>query len=213
MDASTYEQADIIHDLNVPVPDNLKAQFDVVFDGGTMEHVFNYPQAIKNAMEMVKIGGRLMLYFPANNWCGHGFYQFSPELMYRMLSENNGYKMEHVYAHGKGDRWYSVVDPEVVQERVELNRERCTTYLLVQARRTTEKPIFHDLPQQSDYVAKWQIDATYRQRAIGQWIDAHFPEFVGMWLRHGMARLRNSWNHRGTLRYGKHFTPVKLLTK
>lgn len=44
MDTSDYEGATIVHDLNVPVPDSLKGKFDVIFDSGTMEHIFNVPQ-------------------------------------------------------------------------------------------------------------------------------------------------------------------------
>src|SRR5437763_3852117 len=44
LDASDYEGADIVWDLNKAVPDSLKAKYDVVFDGGTSEHVFNFPQ-------------------------------------------------------------------------------------------------------------------------------------------------------------------------
>jgi hypothetical protein len=43
--------------LNKPVPDNLRSRFSVVFDGGTLDHVFNICQALKNAMEMVEVGG------------------------------------------------------------------------------------------------------------------------------------------------------------
>src|SRR5690348_10401159 len=39
MDISDYEQAAIVHDLNYPVPQNLHEKFDLVIDGGTLEHV------------------------------------------------------------------------------------------------------------------------------------------------------------------------------
>jgi hypothetical protein len=208
MDASKYEDAQIIHDLNQPIPNSLKGQFDVVFDGGTTEHVFNYPQALKNAMEMVKVGGRLMMYQPMNNWCGHGFYQVSPELIFRCLSEANGFKVEHFYA-SSGERWYEVADPETVQERVELTRETTTVFLLVQARRLEEKAVFTQTPQQSDYVAKWQSDGKLKKNAFGKWIDTHVSEKFGGQLRAGRNWLRSRLDHRGTLNYRKHFRPVR----
>src|SRR5688572_1418658 len=67
MDASNFEGATIVHDLNLPVPDSLKGKFDVVCDGGTIEHVMNFPVVIRNCMEMVKVGGHLILGTPANN--------------------------------------------------------------------------------------------------------------------------------------------------
>ncbi|MDR1149764.1 MAG: class I SAM-dependent methyltransferase, partial [Spirochaetaceae bacterium] len=74
IDYSDYEGASIVHDMNLPVPGHLKEKYDCVWDGGALEHVFNYPTAIKNCMDMVKIGGHLILETPCNNQCGHGFY-------------------------------------------------------------------------------------------------------------------------------------------
>ena len=80
---------EIIADRNDP--DALKSalsgkQFDLVFDGGTLEHVFNFSTALKNCMHMVKPHGRFVSVTLPNNWCGHGFYQFSPELFFRALT-------------------------------------------------------------------------------------------------------------------------------
>ena len=60
--------------MNEAIPDSLKGKFSCVLDGGTLEHVFNFPQAIKNAMEIVAIGGHFLGVVPANNFSGHGFY-------------------------------------------------------------------------------------------------------------------------------------------
>ena len=72
MDASDYEGANIVHDLNLPIPPALRERYDLVWDGGTLEHIFNFPVAIFNAMHMVKVGGHLLLETPTNNQCGHG---------------------------------------------------------------------------------------------------------------------------------------------
>src|SRR4051812_23647278 len=40
MDVSDYEGAEIVHDLNLPVSKELHERFDLVIDGGTLEHVF-----------------------------------------------------------------------------------------------------------------------------------------------------------------------------
>jgi len=45
IDASDYESATIIHDMNLPVADQHKTAFDVVLDGGSLEHIFNFPIA------------------------------------------------------------------------------------------------------------------------------------------------------------------------
>ena len=77
LDNSDFEGAKLVHDLNQPLPADWKERFDVVYDGGTLEHVFNFPTALRNAMELLKPGGRLFIQTCANNLCGHGFYPVS----------------------------------------------------------------------------------------------------------------------------------------
>ena len=102
LDASDYDGAGLIHDLNEPIPDDWKGCYDLVYDGGTIEHVFNFPIALRNCMEMVRPGGCLLLMTPANNYFGHGFYQVSPCLYYQTLSEENGF---HVERHAGFGGW------------------------------------------------------------------------------------------------------------
>ena len=80
IDNSSYEGAGIVADMNAPINASLKDRFSAIIDGGCLEHVFNFPQAIRNCMEMLSVGGHFIGITPANNFCGHGFYQFSPEL-------------------------------------------------------------------------------------------------------------------------------------
>jgi hypothetical protein len=157
LDASNYEGATHVHDLNQPLPDHLKQQYDFVDDGGTLEHVFNFPQAIKNCMETVKVGGRLQVETPCNNCFGHGFYQFSPDLYYRVLSPDNGFEVERVvvFEQYDGSQWYEVPDPWKVKSRIELVSKSVPIMMIVRARRTAAVPIFEKTPQQSDYVAAW----------------------------------------------------------
>ena len=86
IDYSNYQRADIIHDLNQPIPEELHDSCDVCFDGGTMEHVFDVRQVLANYMNLVKIGGHIFINVPANNLFGHGFYQFSSEFFYRVFA-------------------------------------------------------------------------------------------------------------------------------
>jgi len=62
LDYSNYEGAEVLHDLNQPIPDELKERFDIVYDGVTREHVFDFPTALRNCMEMVRPDGRLYSY-------------------------------------------------------------------------------------------------------------------------------------------------------
>jgi SAM-dependent methyltransferase len=90
MDSSDYEQAEIIWDLNRPVPPELHGRFGMIFDGGTLEHVFDTRVALENIVRMLKPGGRVIHTNPASNYLAHGFYQFSPTL-YRDYYGVNGF--------------------------------------------------------------------------------------------------------------------------
>jgi hypothetical protein len=156
MDASTFEGANVLHNLNEPIGRELVEKYDCVFDGGALEHVFNLPQPLKNCMEMVKVGGRFLTITPANAFCGHGFYQFSPEIFYSALSDENGYSVERLLFVYR-DQWYSVRKPADIRQRVELLT--CEpTLLFVSARRVERKPVFAKWPQQSDYATAWNAE-------------------------------------------------------
>lgn len=157
MDFSDFEGATFVQDLNKPVGAELKERFDLVYDGGTLEHVFNFPVALQNCMEMVKPGGHLFIHTGTNGYCGHGFYQFSPELFYRALSPENGFEVTRMVMHRVGPYggWYEVSDPNAVRARVELV-SLAPMQLLVQAKRTRVTPLFATAPQQSDYTPRWQ---------------------------------------------------------
>ena len=153
MDTSNYEGATIVHDLNQTIPAQLAEQYDCVLDGGALEHVFNFPTALQNAMTMVRPGGHLIIITPWNNYAGHGFYQLSPELFYAALSAENGYAIEQMLIVQR-NRWYAVARPGAGDSRIELmSRER--TLLFLSARRTGNQAIFSKCPQQAGYSAWW----------------------------------------------------------
>ena len=156
-DASDYETASEIHDFNLPIPGTYKNKFSVVLDGGTLEHIFNFPAAIKNCLEMVREGGHFLNITPTNNQLGHGFYQFSPELFFRILTAANGFQIERIFIFENylGTDWYEVTDPEKVFERVTLTN-RFQSFLMIIAKKVETVEIFQSAPQQSDYSAMWQ---------------------------------------------------------
>jgi hypothetical protein len=180
VDISDFEGATHIHDMNMPLPDDLRGRFSVVHDSGTLEHVFHFNQALKNCMEMIAVGGHFTQVSNANNYMGHGFWQISPELIYRVFSPPNGFRVETVLLHEAvpGGDWYFASDPEQVRYRVQLCNAR-PTYILTVAKKVAEVEIFASMPQQSDYVAAWNADA-----------DAHRPPTPPSlsWLRKRIPR-------------------------
>jgi hypothetical protein len=156
IDVSAYEGATYVHDLNMALPDHLRGQFSLVFDGGSIEHIFNVPAALKGCMEMVRLGGHFAQVTVANNFMGHGFWQISPELIFRVFTPANGYRLEAVLLREvvQGGAWYSVRNPSEILRRVEL-RNDVPTYLCTIAKRISLEDIFVEPPQQSDFVAEW----------------------------------------------------------
>ncbi len=155
MDSNSYEDATVIHDMNEPIPESLKKQYSLVYDGGSLEHIFNAPQALKNCMEMVQVGGYFIQASIANNFMGHGFWQFSPEVFFRAMSEENGFRTEFVLLNEvTTPRWVAVQHPEIAQSRVELCNSN-QTYIFAIAKRIADKPIFERVPQQGFYVSMW----------------------------------------------------------
>jgi hypothetical protein len=160
LDRSAYEGASVLHDLGTPLPSSLRGRHSVVFDAGTLEHVFNFPQALKNCMELVAPGGHFITCTGANNFCGHGFYQFSPELFYRALAIEHGFAVERMIACDARPHadWHAVRDPAVVRRRVEIVGPY-QVMLMVLAKRVVDVEPFQTLPQQSDYERAWEGDA------------------------------------------------------
>lgn len=89
LDYSAFEGADVVHDLNEELPDNLHEQFDMVIDHGTLEHVFDFPTGLNNVFKLLKVGGRVHFSSPSGNFFDHGFYMLQPTLYSDWLTTNN----------------------------------------------------------------------------------------------------------------------------
>ncbi len=188
IDASSHEGASIMHDLNEPVPSELHQSYDAVIDGGSLEHIFNLPTALANILRMARVGGRVFSLWPANNLCGHGFFQFSPEFAYRVFSDAYGFEAERVAL--VESRYPSaelatrrlvldVVDPDRLGRRA-LRMSVRPALLLVQARKLhhLDDP-FVVPPQQSDYATRWEAHQSAGSGAgalpppRGAWLPPH----------------------------------------
>lgn len=159
LDYSDYEDCDIIHDMNHPIDPRYHEKFDVVIDGGSLEHIFNFPIAIANCMNMLRKGGSLFIFTNANNHTGHGFFQFSPDLFYRVFQQENGFEIRDILLEkhpfpgselSAKTMMFSVVDPSFVKTRVGLV-SRSPVMLMVHATRTEIRSVFANFPIQSDY--------------------------------------------------------------
>jgi len=209
VDNSDYEGATFTHDMNQPVPASFEQRYDAVVDGGTLEHIFNFPVALANCMRMVRTGGRVFIFTPANNQLGHGFYQFSPELFYRTLSREHGFDVERMLAvqfrysgteHGALAGHYRVIDPAAVGSRITLVNSRPVTLMVQAVKREHLADPFARAPQQSDYSQAWKAeeggDAPVPPRTVlgklrspARLAKRLLPEAVGARLRNEFDRL------------------------
>jgi hypothetical protein len=185
-DASPYEGAAVVHDFNQPLPREYYDRFTAVLDGGSLEHVFNFPTAIANLMRLPVLRGHYLGISPVNNFPGHGFYQFSPELFFRVLAPENGYSIRtmSLFEEGWMGGWKEVSDPATVRRRVTFVN-RAPTYLAILAEKIADAVPFERSPLQSDYAAEW-IDAARAPRGPSSsqspWLRG-VHKFIPGWLR------------------------------
>ena len=159
IDYSDYESPTHIHDFNVPLINNeFVWKYDIVFDGGSTEHMFNAVQAFYNYNKIIKVWGYYMGVLPMNNHVNHGFYQFSPDFFYNLFSEERWYKTScFVYNQG----WYKIRDlrefKEVYHSNLSISSYPNLIYVI--AHKTEDKKIFSDYPKQTVYNKfLWQTD-------------------------------------------------------
>lgn len=156
IDASDWEGATIVHDLNEPLPAALRRRYSAVFDGGTLEHVFEVTTALRSCLDAVRLGGHFLAITAANNLCGHGFYQLSPEIYFSFLT-SAGFEVQIalIRAMHPAARWYIVPDPRRIGRRVDVHGMLFAQLLYVSARRTRIVDLDAIVPQQSDYETAW----------------------------------------------------------
>lgn len=196
LDAFDYEGAEIIHDMNCPIPKELKGKYSCVVDGGTTEHIFDFPQALKNSMDLLRLGGHFISMVPTNNFNGHGFYQFSPELFFRIFNKENGFVIEDIFlvkfTAGK-KLWRIKNTPEEFGERIQFNLN-IPSELFVVAKKIAERPETI-IVQQTDYAKNWyKEDGGENKKSPRDSLTGKIPRkllfFVGQFLYHPIHKNR-----------------------
>jgi hypothetical protein len=154
-DYSGYEGATHIVDMNQPI--GAEQQYDTIIDCGCLEHVYNAPQALMNVSLLCADDGQIIHVLPANNFCGHGFWQFSPELFFSLYSTANGYRETEVFIADltNNTAWFEVKRPENGRRAEAVSQSP----LYVMCRTVKTSSFSHANVQQSDYVSIWSNDA------------------------------------------------------
>jgi NADH-quinone oxidoreductase subunit H len=165
IDISDYEGATHVWDLNQPVPQDWHGRYSFIFDGGTLEHVFNLPQAFANVLNMLRPGGRFVGANPFNGYPSHGMYQFSAELVWTYWVHGCGCRMHACRAiDTRGTYARDLPDPTAEGMRLKLRTGSCgvigriphaSALLLWYEIEKLEGAAPPAAVQQSDYVTTW----------------------------------------------------------
>ncbi len=169
LDKSDFEGAQIVHDLNYPVPKELHGQFDFIFDGGTIEHVFNVPIALENMFKMLKTDGVFASTNGMNGWWAHGLYQFNPDIVWSFWKRAAGCEVMTCRAVPAIPKMPAVdlPDPALNGRRLRGLVDRLPesrVYLYYEVRKV-EGAILSGPAQQSDYARRWTEAGNYSQEA------------------------------------------------
>ena len=191
-DFSEYENATHIYDFNQSL--TFEDQYDTVIDLGCSEHIFNIANVLANISKLCKIGGQIIHALPANNFCGHGFWQFSPELFYSLYNSKNGYDKTEMFLADLSDEsyWYKI-KPFVPGERVNI-LSNSSVYIIIRTVKISD--FSHNDIQQSDYQFEWSKEvSTNKQKLIKpryflKTLIRKLLQLIGVWQILGRGKLQ-----------------------
>lgn len=172
LDASSYEDADFIFDMNkAETPADLVNQWDIVLDGGAIEHIFHVPNVMANIFRMLKVGGRIIHMAPSSNHMDHGFYMFSPTFFWDYYMAN-GFDVNVCQIFRYKADWltgvWEISDyiPGCLT-RVSLGGLDNAIYGVILIATKTERSTFGVVPQQGMYeVGRWKGKFTVDEIAV-----------------------------------------------
>jgi hypothetical protein len=108
LDISDYEGANIIGDLNDSgLAQKISKRYDLIYDSGTIEHIFDIVGALRTIHSLVEVGGAVVHATPTNGFTDHGFWQVSPDL-FRAIYASSGYHVLTSAVFVFGRRPYSL---------------------------------------------------------------------------------------------------------
>lgn len=131
-------------DLNLELPMEMRGMFDLVLDGGTLEHCFNIGQAFMNVAHAVRDGGFIVHSNPMSCF-NHGFWNLSATTYHDFYTQNGFEVLDLFGMLGKvGQREVAALPPtDCIQLPPEVSS-------LVIVRKTREQPLHW--PTQGKYL-------------------------------------------------------------
>lgn len=167
-----------------------------------------------NISKLCEISGNIIHSLPANNNCGHGFWQFSPELFFNLYQKKNGFDETIIYLVNLHDKknWY-VINKQNVGDRLELNSSE-PLYIFVKTKKIAEAN-FNNI-HQSDYEFQWQKEnfSNNKQKSFLSLLNYKMKSNFKLFLRNNLIsknffeKIENIKNHNK-----RNFTKNKNLKK
>lgn len=118
-DVSPYEGATHIADFNAAVA--VPRTYDTVLDFGTLEHIFDQARAFANVRALMRPGGLVGHVLPVNNLAGHGFWQYSADLLHGVYAPAAGFAWTRVFlASALDPRWWYEAPPPGAGTRTDI---------------------------------------------------------------------------------------------
>jgi hypothetical protein len=145
IDNSAYEDATIIHNLNLPLRTEgllpRENRYNYVLDGGTIEHIFNCPQVCENIINMMEVGGIYCSVTVNNNFSGHGIYQFSPEFFLSAFTPKYGMEVLELYlaeVNADREKWIDVKSFNGWRNNTQINTQN-SVYIIAIIRKISDE--------------------------------------------------------------------------
>jgi hypothetical protein len=142
VDVYAFRGTERIVDLNYPAA---LGAYDLVIDPGTTEHCFSIGQAMLNAANAVKVGGRIY-HSPPMTMPNHGFYNVCPTMLWDFYTQN-GWRIETYEAHS-GKHAVKIGFEQAVSRNIKIGNE---VSIICVAQRLTDAAL--KFPTQSKYLA------------------------------------------------------------
>jgi len=104
IDISLEESPTFQCDFGKPIDQVLSNKieyYDTIWDGGTLEHIYNVPVALENVKKLLKVDGIFVSQCALNGMAGHGFYTLSPELFFKTFCKPE-YTQQESYIYRLG---------------------------------------------------------------------------------------------------------------
>lgn len=138
--------------------------FDVVYNHGTAEHIFNIANVFRFAHDSCKVGGLMIHESPFTGWIDHGFYCLQPTLFYDVAAAN-GYDIRHVAMEHIESKWLCEVSSREEIHKLARQYQIPNNAMLYVAMRRTNQAAFQ-IPMQGVYARTVSQETQKAWRAL-----------------------------------------------